>query len=254
LAILMMAFVAVVVLPQSIDRWFGARLNPLGKVASTLRWIIRRLNPIGASRAVTPLMLTITTNMRGKNGFVVFLLLLYVLMTSVSVSEVQRRDPSALSWSGLLPKDLQEQQTADSYESSPASALLVPRIQNDIVTDPYLRLWVPLDQKRLRAFTTACGKLKPVASTRDERARTTREQAFSACLGSVFAPRMDGVPIAGLHWRFFRDSARGVDGLHAYIPVQQLATGEHELTVNEPARDDNEPDAYGPSWRIPFWR
>jgi hypothetical protein len=224
-----------IVLPRVLDSAFGHRLAPDGAFATLLGRMQRRIALLGPWRMAEPLQLNLTTNKLGKHGFLVFLLLIYALFFVTSAAENLRRkgvDPFSLFSSSLPTRQL-----GDFYENAGAPSQLLPHIQGDIVADPYLRLWVPLDPHRSQAFIHAC---------------TSR--ASTACLGSVIAPKLDGQPITGIAWHPYRDASLGVDGLRAYIPIQTLASGEHELLLAVPARDDAEPGDKPESWRIPFWR
>jgi len=234
--LIMMALLFIpVVLPRVLDSALGSRLAPDGSFAAFLEKMQRRVALLGPWRITEPLVLNLTTNKRGKHGFLVFLLLIYALFFATSVSENLRRKgvDSFFMPSQLLPT----RQLSDFYENAGAPSQLLPHIQSDIVTDPYLRLWVPLDPHRSQAF------IRPCAS-----------HGSTACLGKVIAPKLDGQPMTDIAWHPYRDASLGVDGLRAYIPIQTLASGEHELLLAVPARDNAEPGDKPESWRIPFWR
>ncbi|MEO6138096.1 MAG: hypothetical protein ABIP11_05435 [Luteimonas sp.] len=224
-----------IVLPRLLDSVFGDRLAADGALAILLENAQRKIAVLGPWRMAEPLVLNLTTNRRGKHGFLAFLLLIYALFFATTISENMRR--KGVGPSSLLSISDPSRQLGDYYENSGAPSLLLPHIASDMVTDPYLRLWVPLDSHRSQAFVRAC---------------TTH--ASAACLGSVFALELDGKPVSGIVWHPYRDPFLGADGLRAYIPIQALANGEHELVLAAPAHDDAAQSEKAESWRIPFWR
>jgi hypothetical protein len=239
------------ILPRVLDRMIGGRLAPDGATARFLTAIQRGRSSFGPWRMVTALTLNLTTNMRRRFGFVVFILLIYVLFFGVSTIEVLRRGHAYASLLGQTAAGAPDRQFSDYYENAGTPSQLLPHIQADILTDPYLRLWVPLDPRRSNAFNRACGKLRvprPAPTT-----ATDPQHALTACFGNLFAPRLDGHPLSGLVWHPYRDDALGVDGLRTYIAAQALTTGEHELVITSPATDERDSDT-GRSWTIPFWR
>ena len=197
-------------------------------------------------------MLNLTTNMRHRYGFVVFIVLIYALVAGVTTTEAWRRGKIGMLDSGLHLQSMPGRQLGDYYEDTGPQVHLLPRIQSDIVTEPYLRLWVPLDPHRMRAFMQACGNRNVAAAHSDGSALPV--STLNACLGNVVAPRLDGQALTALVWHPYRDDALGVDGLRAYIPIQNLASGEHELSLTAPAPDNSESGDTTTAWRIPFWR
>ncbi len=235
LPITMALLLVPIVLPRVLDSAFGHRLASDGPFASLLERVQRRITMLGPWRMAEPLMLNLTSNKRGKHGFLVFLLLIYALFFATSASEKLRHKDIDLF--PLLSQASWTRQSSEYYENASTPSQLLPHIQGDIVTDPYLRLWVPLDPHRSNAFVRACAR-----------------QASNTCLGNVFAPKLDGKVLTGMTWHLYRDPSIGVDGLRAYIPIQALANGEHELLLAVPARDDAKLDDMRESWRISFWR
>ncbi|HEY2346270.1 MAG TPA: hypothetical protein VGH80_10360 [Xanthomonadaceae bacterium] len=240
--ILMAALVVPFALPRAIDSLLGQRLAPDSGMARTLECMLSWGQAWRPEHVSEPLMLGLTTNIRHRRGFVWFLILIYALFFITSELEKMRHKGFDALPASLLARSLPMQQLADYYESAGTPTQLVPHIQADIVTDPYLRLWVPLDPHRTKAFERACSGARAAGAP------------ANACLGELFAPSLDGHRLTGLDWHLYRDPSLDVDGLRAYVPVQSLSTGEHALRLSVPARDDPEPDAKPETWVIPFWR
>jgi len=239
------------VIPRILDRKIGDRLAPDGATASILTAMQRLTSGFGPWRMVTALTLNLTTNMRRRFGLAIFLLLIYALFAVVSTIEVLRHGHADTSFAAQTVAGAADRQFSDYYENAGVASQVVPHIQADIITDPYVRLWVPLDPHHSQAFQRACGKPRVIGVARATASDQQRGRA--ACLGSLFAPRLDGHALSGLSWHPYRDNALGVDGLRTYIGAQALTTGEHDLVVTSVTADVADYDS-GPSWTIAFWR
>ena len=247
----MALFVGPMALPRMLDQMIGNRLDPQSRGATLIASMTRTTATFGPWRLSAPLTLNLTSNVRHRYGFMMFLLLIYALITCVSAIEVLRRghvDPSLLVQTG---GQATERQFGDYYENTGVPLQVLPHIQGDIITDPYVRLWVPLDPHRMMAFRRACATQRVTHAAAP--AMDDPQHALAACLGNLFAPRLDGRILPGLSWHPYRDDALGVDGLRTYIAAQALTAGEHQLIVAAPAAD--QPDANAArSWAISFWR
>jgi hypothetical protein len=248
LLILMAAFVVPVVLPRLLDRAIGTRLAVDSTGARMLAALQRPMIGFGPSRMVEALRLSLTTNMRHRFGFAVFMMLMYALFSTVSTIEALRHRNAEASPMVQNSSADPNRQFSDYYENAGLATQVVPHIQADIVTDPFVRLWVPLDPHRSNAFRRACETPGTPPTTAAD-----WQRQLAACLGNLFAPRLDGHPLLGLTWHPYRDNALGVDGLRTYIPVQALAAGEHALVVTAVAADVAD-EGTGRSWTIAFWR
>ncbi len=240
------------ILLRVVDAWFGGKVRPGSRLAIAIDWMYGRYESLGLNRS-SPLLLLLTSNARRKHGLIWLIALLNLLMAAVQVMDKARHEGPSWAWIEAVPAELDTDQSPDYYAQSGNSRRLLPRIQSDIVTDPYLRLWVPLDPDRARAFNRACTSFRP-HSPAATTARADEENALAQCLGALFLPRLDAHPLSGLQWRFARDPDLGVDGLRAYIPLQATATGRHELLLLPPAKDDGDQADAARTWRIPFWR
>jgi hypothetical protein len=72
------------------------------------------------------------------------------------------------------------------------------------------------------------------------------------CLAGLLEVRLDGVPVA-VRLDASEDPVSGQRGVLAMIPVEGLAAGRHELSLNQPPRRVEVAEQPG-RYLIPFWR
>ena len=120
-----------------------------------------------------------------------------------------------------------------------------PYVQSQVISDPYLRLVIPIDPQRQNdAIRRNC----PLAAGRIDRAQ---QRALLDCIGKLHPLTLDGNPVADLHFDPGSDAKSHRPALVAMIDVRGLANGRHELLVGEPAPPDPSADTQE---RISFWR
>lgn len=123
------------------------------------------------------------------------------------------------------------------YRSSSATRDgLMPSIDAEIITGPYLKLYLPYRPRRHN----------PLLDTRCPQPA----QASAQCVGSLYTVSLDGQPLTGLTFDFMRDMPSEFVGAATFIDVRDLPPGRHELTIVAPPRRDDEPVTL----RIPFYR
>ncbi len=142
---------------------------------------------------------------------------------------------------------------ADHYDSLRGDGvpLGTPSIQSDVVTDPYVRLFVPYRPiAHNPSLRRVCPALRP-PSRDDGSAAAAGDDAVLACAAKLHAVALDGRPVAE-RFRFFSNPRTERRGFLMLIPAANLTAGEHVLSLR-PARRDPAPADTVPI-RIPFWR
>ena len=136
-----------------------------------------------------------------------------------------------------------------------------PTLDSDVVTGPYLRLFVPYDAREDNERIAAlCPELAPLHAQGPFRRRREPADAatlakVSACLDRVYEIELDGEPLTGADFVFYRHPD-GVAGRLAHLPTAELAPGRHDLVVRhatlpgKTAEQDEDADLY----HLPFWK
>lgn len=164
--------------------------------------------------------------------------------------------PDSLRGQGRDPSHYRSLRDPDAIES------LAPSIQSDIVTGPFLEVFLPYSPRRHnRLVAEACPDLEPLSSTgltigRGEQPEDKRVFEAARCLGSLFPIALDGRPVADPAFDFTIEGRSGIEGLVTYLPVRGLDEGRHVLTVLTPSRQQqrsDDPDAEPTRHVIPFW-
>jgi len=131
----------------------------------------------------------------------------------------------------------------------------MPFVQSDVVSDPYLRLFVPVSPRRFPAAVR--DKCPDIALAREpELAREAeRRRALLDCLGRLLAPEPDGAAIEPPGFEFAADPANSLPGLLAHVPLSGLSPGRHEVTLRRLKTEEEQQRPEIEDYvRIAFWR
>jgi hypothetical protein len=154
-----------------------------------------------------------------------------------------------------------EPQYYESYREPWGMPWRLPSLSSDVATGPYLRLFVPFSPERTEdAVRARCPDLAPrfEPGLRVERrygdpgAEPAAAAALRDCLLRHVRVELDGRPLPAERFVLGVHPVSGGRGLLAQLPVADLASGEHRVTVVESRRagDRRPPRRHV----IPFWR
>jgi hypothetical protein len=263
--------VGLIVLPTifmaAIDRRFARQRAADGEPPAWLRRGMRVALFMNPTLFVGPIMFTLMTNVgRRKIRVVTFAALLTVIFIA-SLDRLNRANRLALNgydFFAMSPEHGVDYRFYESQHPDGAPVDRLPFIQSDVITDAYVKLFVPympaVDNAavaarcpRLAALDTRGLHLHSRASVADSLAGPVLD-----CLAALHAVTLDGKPLAKPAFSFYEQPKTSQRGILAYIPADSLAKGRHELTVSvtvDPA-DSAGVKGYAPPkpWVIPFWR
>jgi hypothetical protein len=137
-----------------------------------------------------------------------------------------------------------------------------PYIQAEIITEPYVRLFIPVVPSRLNELIGERCRDVPRATGRGVRMAIGQRggdsvadvAALISCLSALQPVTLDGRALQDLPFRLTSDARSGVRGIAAHIPVEGLPAGEHVLRVEglpRPQTSNRPPRA---PHIIRFWR
>jgi hypothetical protein len=152
----------------------------------------------------------------------------------------------------------------DSLRTSDA-AITVPRIQSDIVSEPYVRLYLPYDARRdnLR-LAEVCSDLDPfrgdgnlVAAMRRAPSTVKERTAALACFAKLWTVTLNGKTLNDLQLLFADDPQSGGRGVVVYLPTEDLPKGRNLLQVSKVTTEEERSEKlHNPEkfqYFIPFW-
>lgn len=258
--------VAPMILVGLFDRYFGQRLAPDGRGARVLARAVRATVRFSGAPLFGPIYMTLFTNLKKRT----MIGLLYAAMfggLAVGMWDfVDRTLGVSAGGSRYVPDDLDVRGVnGDHYESlrTADASTTVPTIQSDVVTGPYVRLFVPFRPERHDPWLAAnCPGAGPLRNTRVHIQRSTGQGGARldslagralGCLARLHAVTLDGVARPDLAFHFYAHPTTGRDGMIAYLPTAPLAPGMHTLTVL-PAPRASRPAAPREPMTIRFWR
>jgi hypothetical protein len=260
-------FVVPLVVAGLVDKVWGPRLDPDGAAARAVRRVMRYGAWVNGSALFGPIFMTLFTNLRRGVMLPVFYGAVAVALLMGYVDLVGKLQGFGGGGSRFLPDDLDLRGVDNAYYESarePGDPTTVPMIQSDIVTGPYVRLFIPYQPDRHDPWMARnCAGAKPLRSTRLHLRRPTAPTAAEegnadralGCLARLHAVALDGAPRADLRFRFYTHPQTGRDGIIAYLPTAGLAPGPHTITVQPPPRRPSSKNRTPPSAaEIAFWR
>lgn len=252
---MLMLYMGPILVVALIDRYFGHKLDPDGRTARIIRKVGKFYNRMQSPALFPPLMFTLTTNLGGRRqsriiaavmaAFFAFLLVKDVLITrGVLSADGYTYIPAETGALSVRPRFY-----ADQAGDSPDDVDF-PKIQSDVVRDPYVRLFLPYRPRRHNPLIASrCRGVAPDA--RGEVAGT----AALACMARLQPVMLNGKPLQ-TPWRFYTQPKTGIRGIMTYIPASALPKGENVLTVQQlPLVNPSPKDAAKPRppYSIPFW-
>jgi hypothetical protein len=251
-----------------LDRAYGARLDPDGRPARALRRALRVFYHTQLVGLLGPTLFTISTNGRRRTTYALFYVVLIGSVYLALTEWLARRGAFGLNGADFFTARADASAVDyDHYESEWPAGFVnddEPSIPADVVRDSHVRLFIPYQPVRHNpAVAARCPDVRPIeprgarfqlpgrAAPPDAR----NADAALRCIAAIHAVTLDGAAQPGLRFRFASHPRTGVNGVVAYLPVADLARGEHVLTVTPPPRRPGSRIAtpVEPAV-IPFWR
>jgi hypothetical protein len=264
----MAAAAAVMAVVGLTDKYAAKRLDPSGRAHRWLRTALRVTARTSGMTLLGPIFLTLLSNIGRHRAMLLF----YVaFMGSISVAMfdfMQSVGVLRSGWPRFVPAEEDVRGVdASHYESLAGRDAFstVPTIQSDVITGPYVRLFVPyIADRHEPALESGCPGLAPMQSGRPHLRRrsssggadTVAADRALACLRAMHAIALDGTPQPDIPFRYYVHPATGRNGLIAYIPAAALASGMHTLTVMPPPREPDSERKNEPlePYQIVFWK
>lgn len=260
--IVVFSYVGFAVATIRFDKQFGHRLATgsasrrwLGRVATLMYFI--------TPTAITgPILLTLTSNIGRRRMILTFqfaVLAMIVLAASDRLIQANRlRVNSYTYFASRSDRTVDVQHYADQRPVGARNAGAAT-VQSELVTGPYVELFVPYVPSVDNAAVAArCPAVAPLARngvifgapayTRDDAAA-----AALRCLATLHPVTLDGSAVSA-DYDFYQDPATGLQGMLAHIPTASLAAGRHLLTVARVAVANDSATAANSTQFIPFWR
>lgn len=253
---LLLILMIPIVLPNLVDRWWGARLKPNGFIAQCLQHSYRLQSFFGASKIIHPIWLTISSQIGPRRFNLLSGLVLYTLMGVVWVEQLVREDRVDLGQSHVLLAQSSRFELYSAHYGSTRDSdqryQKLPYIPDPVVVGDYLRLLVPFNATALRAsLAKLCPQLSEPAAEASDAAITTYSAELLACVAVVYQLRVDGLEVAA-GFDIATDPASGMRGFASFVDVRRLGPGRHILTLTQPT--DKTAEDEPALWHIPFYR
>lgn len=256
--LLISAIIAPIALTGLLDRRWGQRIAPEGRLAAWMRWVYRGNAMISSGWVSGYLLQTILSRFGTLKGNLILIGSLYGLIAWVTVEVLVLSGRIALPGESLLPRNGHDRQLLSGHYRSRADdqATLrpLPSIADPIASGRYIDLFIPhIESSNRDDFARACPDLKRPEASDDPVASKAQEIAhardFLDCATRIYKLTLNDEAIVA---KFDLATDRhGLRGYQAMIDVRELPNGRHVLGIErpqDPKEDPREP------WRIVFWR
>ncbi len=240
-------------LPPLIDRHFGARLDPDGRLARGLRTVIGLNARLAGLAFYGPIQFTLASHLGARRvsaGIAVAIvgLVAFFVVNDLVVRQGRidfRSSPWLVTEAGRLGVDPRY------YEAYRGAVFDLPSLPSEVVEDdrPFLRLFVPYvpvrDDEVIARLCPDAAAPAPGLTLRGDLAAPPdsvlpRLEATLTCVAAAWAVTLDGDPIRAAPV-FMRHPETGIRGLAYYLDIRGIEPGQHVLAVErtEGARDSD---------------
>ena len=260
--VLVALMVLIPAIASLVDRRLGASLGPNAR--GLLRRVIVFAYRGTVQGVISPIFVPLLTNVGQRKIRVIFFASLFGVLIFVMAERLARSNQLSVNSYEYYGTSGRYGVNYRFYENQRSASDVygrLPSIQSDVVTDPYVKLFIPyMPRLHNEMVAKTCPSLKPI----QERglqfgADTPIPDSLAApvlqCLARIHAVTLDVQPRPDLQFRFYEHPESGIKGIIAYIPADSLTRGQHVITVQQVPNPESKPtDRPLAPWVIPFWR
>jgi hypothetical protein len=232
---------SVPLIAWALDRWMGARLEPGSRGDRTIRRLSLAAYYVNAMPAYGTVFMTLFSNAKKGARYPMMYALMALLFGFFIMKDVFMARGVVLTTDHLYLPDTPGEfgLRAAYYESQREPGGVydrTPSIQSDVVSDPYVKLFIPYTPIRHgAAFAEQCPQVEPlsrggVRMDIGAQPQAAQVQAVMDCWMRLQPVTLNGAPIRP-DFRFYEQPQSGLRGIMAYIPVAGLPRGENVITV-----------------------
>lgn len=252
------------------DRHLGHRLRAGGKADRWLAKLVRWTLVISPLRFVGSMSLVLQSRLSEKRSNLLIVGSMVLVAGGFLLTLFVRAGVIGLDSAVYLPRDTAGVGVdAKSYRSNWDSddfdeASWRPSIETDLVTEPYLRLFLPYRPFSHNArIASICPDLTPfhaggLTFGRPGNPPGPEVLARSVeCFAGLFRIELDGQALVSPRFDWFTEPSHRIPGALAYLDVRDLPPGRHELRIDAPRGMPPEQPGDEDERRtvtIPFWR
>jgi len=217
--------------------------EPSPRVRSVVFTLLRYGLAVTFGKLYNSLMFTLRSNLVSKKVMIVITVFLAGII-GTPLLELQLRYSNHIFFPETPSRFAMEAAFYENFRQQEGStidriAYRFPSIQADMITEPYIRLFLPYRagdndglrkhmEKGFQGFHREGFFLKNMAEEHD----STRTLALNG-LASMYSITLNDSLCTGLEFLFHKHPHSGVPGLVTYIPTRHLREGKHVLTVRK---------------------
>ena len=258
LAVTYAMFMAVTVLPLLLEK-LVARRQAAGRPSTGLqrlvRGLLRMVGFIIPQRLISPVQLTLQSNLPTRGFMFVYFLVIMLAMTFGGLLVFNSTAFSVFNRYEVVTTDAVDHGMLGAHYESMRSErdvlLKVPMIPSDRISEAHLRLFIPhrpkIDNPLARERCAALPDGRNAATGADAATQAV------ACLAALWTVTLDGEPVA--LDAFLPMERRDLDlrGVVGYLPIADLRPGRHDLVLVWNGDGKDAGMMRRREYHIPFW-
>ena len=129
--------------------------------------------------------------------------------------------------------------------------ILRPIIQSQEIEEDYLKLFLPKYKRESDFRKTICGELEYPDGMEKKDKRIMRAKYRADCANSCYEIMVDNRDVYNVKFNYRIHSNAGEQGYEAYVPLDSISTGYHELKIVTPYKNE---DGVNAIRVIPFYK
>jgi hypothetical protein len=229
-----------------VDRYLGARIGPQsipGRVLAVLVKIAMATSPM---RLMGPIQFVFQTHVGERKVTTLLLAAMTVLGAVMVGSFASRLGAIRIDGWKFFDDDVVEVMASPRYYRSMTMSRdgQTPTIDADVMSGSTMRVYLPYRPRRHNP------RLEKACPGQIVGADGRSNAAAAACVGGLYTLAIDGQPVTSQTFDFTREQESDFLGVFAYVDMQSLTPGRHELRIEGPGREGEPPVVT----RIPFVR
>jgi len=190
-------------------------------------------------KAINYIMQTIRTNVTSKLFFIGMIGILFISMI-ISIPNFSKMIPYYQSDLFVRLNTHANQVVPENYlENMEGKTLLRPVIQSEVITDNYIKLYIPRYKRELTTVAELCGNYEWNDDISRQENYNKRNAFRTECASKYYTLFIDDIPIQDVTIDYKRYLHNQKAGYQVFLNIEELTTGMHELRIDAKYKSDN---------------
>lgn len=188
--------------------------------------------------AINYIMQTIRTNVTSKLFFIGMIGILFFSML-ISIPNFSKMIPYYQSDLFVRLNMHANQVVPENYlENMEGKTLLRPVVQSEVITDNYVKLFIPRFKRELTVVQELCGTYEWNDDLPRQENYDKRDAFRTECASKYYTLYLDDVPVDNVSFDYKRYLHNNKSGYQVFLNIDSLTQGKHELRIEAKYKSD----------------